>query len=107
MAEKILNSYETIFIIDATLTEEQVTELKDKFVGLIEKNGEVLVDNRTTEFVTSEEDDSFKVTDHTFEEFYNWANEVDVAKLDFIKEAIDINMKIINMKFLTMRYKSC
>lgn len=40
MAEKILNSYETIFIIDATLTEEQVTELKDKFVGLIEKNGE-------------------------------------------------------------------
>ena len=41
MAEKILNSYETIFIIDATLTEEQVTELKDKFVGLIEKNGEL------------------------------------------------------------------
>ena len=30
MAEKILNSYETIFIIDSTLTEEQVTALKDK-----------------------------------------------------------------------------
>ena len=59
-----------------------------------EKNGEVLVDNRTTEFVTSEEDDSFKVTDHTFEEFYNWANEIDVEKLDFIKEAINMNMEI-------------
>ena len=31
MAEKILNSYETIFIIDATLDEETVTALKDKF----------------------------------------------------------------------------
>ena len=61
------------------------------------KGDEVLVDKRTTEFVTSEEDDSFKVTDHTFEEFYNWANEVDVAKLDFIKEAIDINMKIAEL----------
>lgn len=41
MAEKILNSYETIFIVDATLTEENVTALKDKFVSLIEKNGEL------------------------------------------------------------------
>lgn len=41
MAEKLINSYETIFIIDATLAEEKVTELKDKFVGLIEKNGTV------------------------------------------------------------------
>lgn len=41
MAEKMLNSYETIFIIDATLDEENVTALKDKFTSLIEKNGEV------------------------------------------------------------------
>ena len=41
MAEKILNSYETIFIIDATLDEETVTALKDKFTTLIEQNGEV------------------------------------------------------------------
>ncbi len=41
MAEKILNSYETIFIIDATLDEESATALKDKFLGLIEKNGEL------------------------------------------------------------------
>lgn len=39
MAEKLINSYETIFIIDATLAEEQVTALKDKFTSLIEKNG--------------------------------------------------------------------
>ena len=41
MAEKILNSYETIFIIDATLDEEAVTALKDKFTTLIEQNGEL------------------------------------------------------------------
>lgn len=41
MAEKILNSYETIFIVDATLDEETVTGLKDKFTSLIEKNGEL------------------------------------------------------------------
>ena len=35
MAEKILNSYETIFIIDATLAEENATALKDKFISLI------------------------------------------------------------------------
>ncbi len=41
MAEKTLNSYETIFIIDATLDEENATALKDKFINLIEKNGEL------------------------------------------------------------------
>lgn len=41
MAEKILNSYETIFIIDASLEEEAVKALQDKFTALIEKNGTV------------------------------------------------------------------
>ena len=41
MAEKILNSYETIFIIDAALDEESINALKDKFVSLIEKHGEL------------------------------------------------------------------
>lgn len=41
MAEKILNSYETIFIIDGTLDEENVKKLQDKFVNLITANGTV------------------------------------------------------------------
>ena len=41
MAEKIMNSYETIFIIDATLDEEKVKALQDKFVNLITANGTV------------------------------------------------------------------
>lgn len=41
MAEKIIHSYETIFIIDATLDEENVTALKDKFTSLISANGEL------------------------------------------------------------------
>ncbi len=41
MAEKILNSYETIFIVDATLEEEAVAAVKEKFTSLIAKNGTV------------------------------------------------------------------
>ena len=41
MAEKILNSYETIFIIDASLEEDAVKALQEKFVTLISKNGTV------------------------------------------------------------------
>lgn len=41
MAEKLTNSYETIFIIDATLDEENVNALKDKFTSLIQANGEL------------------------------------------------------------------
>lgn len=41
MAEKILNSYETIFIIDATIDEEARTSLQEKFTSLIAANGTV------------------------------------------------------------------
>lgn len=41
MAEKIMNSYETIFIIDATLGEEQVKAVQEKFTSLIAANGSV------------------------------------------------------------------
>ena len=41
MAEKLTNSYETIFIIDAALDEENVNALKDKFTSLIQANGEL------------------------------------------------------------------
>ena len=36
-----MNSYETIFIIDSTLEPDTVTEVKDKFVGIIENHGEL------------------------------------------------------------------
>lgn len=41
MAETAMHSYETIFIIDSTLEPDAITAKKDKFVGLIEKNGEL------------------------------------------------------------------
>ena len=41
MAEKILNSYETIFIVDATLEEEAVTQVKEKFTSLNSNNGTI------------------------------------------------------------------
>lgn len=41
MAEKI-NKYETIFVIDATKAEEEITALIEKFKSLIEANGEIV-----------------------------------------------------------------
>ena len=38
MTEKI-NKYETIFVLDATKTEEEITALVEKFKSLIEANG--------------------------------------------------------------------
>lgn len=61
------------------------------------KNDEVLVDNYTTQYATKEEvedENAFDVTKHTFREFYDWANEINVADLKFIKDAIDMNMEI-------------
>ncbi len=41
MAEKLIYSYETIFIIDANLEEEKVKALTEKFTALIAANGTV------------------------------------------------------------------
>lgn len=39
--EKIINSYETLFVIDPDLTEEATKALEDKFTKLIADNGEI------------------------------------------------------------------
>ncbi len=39
--EKVLNSYETLFIIDATLADDAIAALKDKFTKLIADNGTI------------------------------------------------------------------
>ena len=37
--EKVMNNYETIFVIDASLSEEEITAISDKFTALIAANG--------------------------------------------------------------------
>lgn len=37
----IINKYETIFVIDAALPDEQIEALTEKFKALISKNGEI------------------------------------------------------------------
>ncbi len=68
MAEKIMNSYETIFIIDASLDEETVKGLQEKFTSLIEKNG-------TLESVDEwgKRKLAYEINDKT-EGFYVWVN---------------------------------
>jgi small subunit ribosomal protein S6 len=39
--EKIINSYETLFVIDADLTEEETKALVEKFQKLIADHGEI------------------------------------------------------------------
>ena len=39
--EKLINSYETLFIIDAQLTDEEIKALTEKFTALIAANGTV------------------------------------------------------------------
>jgi len=39
--EKIINSYETLFVIDPDLTEEATKALVEKFTSLIAENGEI------------------------------------------------------------------
>ena len=41
MAEKLIYSYETIFIVDPSLDEDAYKALVEKFTGLIAKNGTV------------------------------------------------------------------
>ena len=36
-----MNKYETIFVLDCTLSEEEITALQEKFTNLIAANGEV------------------------------------------------------------------
>lgn len=35
------NNYETIFVLDAALSEEEITALQEKFTALIAENGEL------------------------------------------------------------------
>ena len=39
--EKVMNSYETLFVVDATLTEEDVKATVEKFTALIAENGTI------------------------------------------------------------------
>ena len=39
--EKVMNSYETLFVVDASLSEEEVKTTVEKFTALIAENGTI------------------------------------------------------------------
>lgn len=39
--QEIINNYETIFVLDAALSEEEITAMQEKFTSLIAANGEL------------------------------------------------------------------
>lgn len=66
----------------------------DKLVYL-EINGQVLAnDYHINQHFEEDDDIGFNVKDYKFKDFYKWANEVDVKELEFIKDGIEMNMKI-------------
>lgn len=72
-----------------------ITEDAHDNMVFYEKDGKVVVDKRSTASVTSvEEEGAFDVTKYGFKDFYDWANEIELEKLSFIREAIDMNMEI-------------
>ncbi|MGN0136579.1 L-serine ammonia-lyase, iron-sulfur-dependent, subunit alpha [Anaerotignum sp.] len=105
---KVLKSSQFYIECIATSGSEKahtITEDAHDNMVFAEKDGKVLVDNRKTEEAAEEtEEGGFDVTQHTFREFYDWANEVDVEDLQFIKEAIDMNMEIAK---IGMKKKYC
>lgn len=62
-----------------------------------EQNGKVIVDTRKADAAEAAEEGGFDITQHSFREFYDWANEIELEKLGFIKEAIDMNMEIAKL----------
>ncbi len=95
---KVLKSSDFyIECVASNATEKAHTITEDAHDNMVysEQNGKVLVDNRKTgEVKEVKEEGGFDVTQHSFREFYDWANEIDVAELQFIREAIDMNMEI-------------
>lgn len=86
--------------VASNATEKAHTITQDAHDNMVfaEQNGKVIVDNRKTEDApAAAAEGGFDVTQHTFREFYDWANAVDVAELGFIKEAIDMNMEIAKL----------
>ena len=39
--EKMTNSYETLFVVDASLSEDEIKALTEKFTGMIAANGKI------------------------------------------------------------------
>lgn len=62
-----------------------------------EQNGKVIVDTRKADAAEAAEEGGFDITQHSFREFYDWANEIELEKLGFIKEAIAMNMEIAKL----------
>ncbi len=76
-----------------------ITEDSHDNMVFAEKDGKTLVDERA-DIVAAESHGGFDITQHTFAEFLQWANEVDPKDLGFIKEGIEMNLAIseIGMK---------
>ncbi len=77
-------------------TERTHTITEDAHDNMVyaEKNGEVLTDKRVKGDVQTEQTTDFDITQYTFADFLEAAENVDIKDLAFIKEGIDMNLEI-------------
>lgn len=97
---KVLQSSDFYIECVASNAEEKAhTITQDAHDNMVfaEQNGKVIVDMRKTEAAEAAEEGGFDITQHSFREFYDWANEIELEKLGFIREAIDMNMEIAKL----------
>lgn len=97
---KVLQSSDFYIECVASNAEEKAhTITQDAHDNMVfaEQNGKVIVDMRKTEAAEATEEGGFDITQHSFREFYDWANEIELEKLGFIREAIDMNMEIAKL----------
>lgn len=100
---KIINSsqfYIEVYASNETQKAHTITIDKHDNMVKAEVNGKILFDHTVVDISAAETDQSFDITQYTFADFLDWANKVDVSKLDFIKAGIDMNLAIseIGMK---------
>lgn len=93
---KVLSSSE--FYIECTAVSvgekaHTITEKAHDNMIFAEKNDKVILDQRTLSAAEATTQ-AFDITKFSFEDFFEWANTIDVADLAFIKEGIEMNLAV-------------
>ena len=88
--------YIEVFAVNKNEKAHTITIDRHDNMVLAEKDSQVILDDRM-ELKAAETASGFDITKHTFKDFLDWANQVEVSKLAFIKEGIAMNMAVSDL----------
>lgn len=93
---KVISSsqfYIEVFAMNENEKSHTITVDRHDNMVFAEKDEKVLVDERV-EVVAAESASGFDITKYTVKDFLDWAEQVDVSKLAFIKEGVMMNLAV-------------